>query len=95
MKLRNVVLGAGVVVVVALAAGVYFLLTSLDVIVERAIEHYGSEITGTAVRVASVDISLSSGRGTVRGSPSPTRRDSRPIPPSDWRRSPCRSTSVR
>jgi len=67
MKLRNVVLGAGVVVVVALAAGVYFLLTSLDAIVERAIEHYGSEITGTAVRVASVDISLSSGRGTVRG----------------------------
>ena len=67
MKLRKIALGAGVVVVVVLAAAVYFLLTSLDAIVERAIERYGSEITGTAVRVASVDISLSSGRGTVRG----------------------------
>ncbi len=67
MKLRSMALGAGVVVVVVVAAAVYFLLTSLDAIVERAIERYGSEITGTAVRVASVDISLSSGRGTVRG----------------------------
>ena len=67
MKLRSIVLGAGVVVVIAFGAAVYFLLTSLDGIVERAIERYGSEITGTAVRVASVDISLSSGRGTVRG----------------------------
>ena len=67
MKLRRVVLGAGAVVVVVVAAAVYFLLTSLDAVVERAIERHGSEITGTAVRVASVDISLSSGRGTVRG----------------------------
>jgi uncharacterized protein involved in outer membrane biogenesis len=67
MKLRNIAIGAGVVVAVVIAAAVYFLLNSLDAIVERAIERYGSEITGTAVRVASVDISLSSGRGTVRG----------------------------
>jgi len=66
MKVR-LALGAGVAVVVIVAAAAYFLLTSLDAIVERAIERYGSEITGTAVRVASVDISLSSGRGTVRG----------------------------
>jgi hypothetical protein len=67
MKLRRVALGAGVAVAVIVAATAYYLLTSLDAIVERAIERYGSEITGTAVRVASVDISLSSGRGTVRG----------------------------
>jgi hypothetical protein len=67
MKARRIALGAGVAVVVIGAAAAYFLLTSLDAIVERAIERHGSEITGTAVRVASVDISLSSGRGTVRG----------------------------
>jgi hypothetical protein len=67
MKSRRAVVGGGLVVVVLVAVAAYFLLTSLDAIVERAIERYGSEITGTAVRVASVDISLSSGRGTVRG----------------------------
>jgi uncharacterized protein involved in outer membrane biogenesis len=65
MKPRYIALGAGAAVVV-LAAAAYFTLTSLDAVVRRAIERYGSEVTGTAVRVYSVDISLSSGRGTVR-----------------------------
>ena len=67
MKLRNLLLGAGVVVALMIAAALYTLLTSLDAIVERAIERYGSEITGTAVRVDSVKIALTSGRGSVRG----------------------------
>jgi uncharacterized protein involved in outer membrane biogenesis len=67
MKLRRAVLGAGVLAAIVVAATVVYLLTSLDAIVERAIERYGSEVTGSAVRVTSVDISLSSGRGTVRG----------------------------
>lgn len=67
MKARHIVLGTGVAVVVIVATAAFLLLTSLDAIVERAIERYGSEITGTPVRVASVDISLASGRGTVRG----------------------------
>ena len=66
MKGRSIAIGAGAAVVVILAAAVYFTLTSLDGIVRRAIERHGSDITGTAVRVYSVDISLSSGRGTVR-----------------------------
>ena len=49
------------VVVVGVAAAVYFLLHSLDAIVERAIEHYGSEVTGTAVRVASAPVPASVG----------------------------------
>jgi hypothetical protein len=78
MKLRNLLLGAGFVVVLVIGAALYYVLTSLDAIVERAIERYGSEITGTAVRygseitgtavrVDSVEIALTSGRGTVRG----------------------------
>ena len=67
MKVGRIALGAGAAVVVIAAVAAYLLLTSLDAIVERAIERYGSEITGTAVRVSSVDISLTSGRGTVRG----------------------------
>ena len=54
-------------VVVALGVGVFVLLRSLDAIVEAAIEKYGSEITGTAVRVSSVEIMLTDGRGTIRG----------------------------
>jgi len=67
MKLRHLLLGAGVVAVVAIGAALYIVLTSLDAIVERAIERYGSEITGTAVRVDAVESALTSGRGTVRG----------------------------
>jgi len=56
----------GLLVIVALAVGVFTLLRSLDAIVEAAIETYGSEITGTAVRVGSVEILLTKGRGTIR-----------------------------
>jgi len=35
--------------------------------VKSAIEQYGSEITGTRVRVGSVKITLTEGRGTIRG----------------------------
>ncbi len=57
----------GLLVVAALGVGVFTLLRSLDAIVEAAIEKYGSEITGTTVRVASVEIILTDGRGTIRG----------------------------
>ncbi len=57
----------GLLVVIALSVGVFTLLRSLDTIVEAAIEKYGSEITGTAVRVGSVEIMLTDGRGTIRG----------------------------
>jgi len=52
----------------ALIVGVgVYLYNSIDPIVKNAIEKYGSEITGTDVSVSSVDISLKSGRGTIRG----------------------------
>ena len=56
------------IVLVGLIAGVaIFLYNSIDPIVKAAIERLGSDITGTKVTVGSVDISLKSGRGTIRG----------------------------
>lgn len=58
---------AAVVVIVAVAGAAVWLLDNLNGLVADAIETYGSEATGTPVRVASVDIRLREGRGTVRG----------------------------
>lgn len=56
----------GAVVLVVAGVAIYQVLNSLDAIVEAAIEKYGSEITGTAVRVGSVELALREGRGTLR-----------------------------
>jgi hypothetical protein len=60
---------AVVVLLVLLAVGllVYRGIASLDAIVARQIERHGSAVTGTPVRVGSVDLSLRSGEGTLRG----------------------------
>ena len=67
VKLKPIVLGLGAVVVIGVGYGAYYLLSNLDNIVKAAIEQYGSEITGTRVRVGSVKITLTEGRGTIRG----------------------------
>lgn len=59
-----------VVVAVAVLAGgllVFYVASSLDGLVARAIETYGSEMTGTAVRVGSVRIDLVEGSAKIRG----------------------------
>jgi hypothetical protein len=55
------------VLVVVGAAAVYLVISRLDSIVEAAIEHYGSEATGARVTVQSVELSLRSGEGNIRG----------------------------
>jgi len=60
-------LGIFLVVVAVLAAAAYWAYNSLDLIVRVAIEHYAPEIAGVSVKVRSVDISASDGRGTVKG----------------------------
>jgi len=62
---RALVVGGVVLLVAIVAIGVY-LYNSIDSIVETAITKYGSQILGTDVHVGSVDISLKSGRGTIR-----------------------------
>jgi len=67
MKAIRGILIAVVVIVVLAVAAVFFLLSNLDSIVEAAIEKYGSQATQTDVRVASVKIKLTEGKGTVSG----------------------------
>jgi hypothetical protein len=62
--------GIGIAVsllLVIIVAIIFYLLSSLDAIVAGAIEKYGSEATKTSVRVASVEIALKSGEGTING----------------------------
>ncbi|MCI0452535.1 MAG: AsmA family protein [Candidatus Latescibacteria bacterium] len=64
MKRKLVIAAAGLlIVIVGLAVHFY---NSIDAIVESAIEKHGSRVLGTEVSVGSVDISLKSGRGTIR-----------------------------
>ncbi|MBW2272995.1 MAG: hypothetical protein JRG96_06970 [Deltaproteobacteria bacterium] len=67
MKLGPVIAIVVVALFLAVGGGVYYLITSLDSLVKSGIESYGSEITGSRVRVSSVRIQLASGRGTIRG----------------------------
>jgi uncharacterized protein involved in outer membrane biogenesis len=64
--MRKTLIIAAVVLVVVVVGFAVFLYNSIDPIVKSAIEKYGSEIAGTKVTVGSVDISLKSGRGTIR-----------------------------
>jgi hypothetical protein len=52
---------------VAAAGAAWWLFLSLDGLVKQAIQKWGPEITGVAVRVDSVKIELAEGRGTIRG----------------------------
>src|SRR5512135_2645542 len=62
---RKFLITAGVLVLV-LGGAVAYVLTNLDWIVKRAIEHYGSAAAKTAVRVGSVSIRLRSGEGAIK-----------------------------
>jgi hypothetical protein len=51
---------------VGVAVALTLLGSNLDSIVKAAIEKYGSQMTGTAVRVGGVAIEISTGKGTIR-----------------------------
>lgn len=53
--------------ILIIGGAVFSLLTNLDSLVKKAIETVGSEIAGVPVQVAEVRISLSDGRGTLKG----------------------------
>ncbi len=55
------------ILIIAIAAGIFLVVTNIDTLVKGAIEKYGSRATGTSVRVSSVDIGLREGRGLVSG----------------------------
>ena len=61
---RKTLIAAAVVILVLTGAALY-VLTNLDWIVKRAIEHYGSQATKTSVRVGSVSLKLTKGEGAI------------------------------
>lgn len=67
MKKSKIVLFILGIIIVVVGAAIFFLIQNLDSIVKAAIEKFGSEAAGTAVRVESVEIGLKEGRGSVRG----------------------------
>jgi len=65
--MKKIILGLALLITVAIAGSVYYVLTNLDSLVEAAIEKYGSEATQTAVRVDSVKIDLTDGAAGISG----------------------------
>lgn len=65
--MKRIILGGVALVVAALGVAIFYFVSSLDSLVKSAIETYGSQAMGTAVRVSSVQIALTSGKGTIRG----------------------------
>jgi hypothetical protein len=64
MKTVGIIVGVLLIVVVGV---VVYIAQNVNSLVEGAIEDLGSQALGTTVRVASVDISLTEGRGTIKG----------------------------
>ena len=65
--MKKIILSAILLIIVAIAGGVYYVLTNLDSLVADAIETYGSQATQTAVRVDGVSISLGEGSAAITG----------------------------
>ncbi|MEM7304603.1 MAG: hypothetical protein AAF372_03635 [Pseudomonadota bacterium] len=62
--MKKVLIGL-VVLILIIAAGIYYVLGNLDSIVEHAIEKYGSEALKTSVEVGSVNIKLTEGLAQI------------------------------
>ncbi|MGW8228181.1 MAG: hypothetical protein ACWGOW_04730 [Gammaproteobacteria bacterium] len=65
----KVLISSVLIIVIALAAALYYVWTSLDSLVEAAIEKYGSQVTQTAVQVQEVKLqkTLAQGKGSIAG----------------------------
>ncbi len=64
---KKIIAGTILIVVIAIAIGVYYLLSNLNSLVAEAIEKHGSDVTDTSVGVSGVDISIREGRGSIKG----------------------------
>ena len=66
---RWLYIGGGVIlgILILVAIGLYFLLSSLDSIVKAAVEKFGSDMTQATVRLNDVEIELTSGKGALQG----------------------------
>ena len=67
MRARTIILLALAIVLIAIGAGAWWLYSSRDVLIKRAIERYGPQLTGTAVKVQEVKLEPMDGRGAIKG----------------------------
>ncbi len=67
MRARTFILLALGVVLIMVGAAVWWLYSSRDALIKRAIEHYGPQLTGTAVKVREVKLEPVDGRGAISG----------------------------
>ena len=67
MRVRNVVLLAVALLVLAAGGAAWWLYASRDALIKRAIERFGPELTGVSVKVASVKLEPLDGRGAING----------------------------
>lgn len=67
MKLRHSVLIGSAVAVIAIAGGMLWLYSSLDSLLQAAIEKYGPEITQVSVHVSQVKLAPADGKGSIQG----------------------------
>lgn len=65
--MKRGVLIAVAAVVVAIGVGVYVLYSSLGGIIQTAVEKIGSEATQASVKLAGVDLDITSGKGALKG----------------------------
>lgn len=65
--MKKFFIGVVLLIIIAIAGSVYYVLTNLDSLVEAAIEKYGSEATQTAVLVDGVKIDLTDGAAGITG----------------------------
>jgi len=66
---RWLIIGGGVAIglIVVIAVVLWFVFSSLDSLIKAGVEKYGSEITQAKVTLDEVKISVTSGKGTLRG----------------------------
>ena len=63
---RAILIGIGGAVVIA-AGAIYFVVSSLDTLIQEAVETYGSDIIQAEVTLDGVELDPGSGRGALRG----------------------------
>ena len=66
---RWLLIGGGIVgaLIVVLLIVFFFVLSSLDSLIKAAVEKYGSEYTKVKVQLKEADVSVTSGKGALRG----------------------------
>lgn len=67
MKARNAILVVVALLIVAVGGVLWWLYASRDLLIKRAIERFGPQLTGVSVKVASVKLEPLDGRGSIKG----------------------------